>query len=111
MKTLTGIDIRRAAQHLGWPERDLRDWLLHHQAIRKTDFGHEAAPPYRGLLSTQTRQHAIQTESGQRINHYYTVILITGDGLAWLRDIHSDRHNSNQTSQPGKSTTKNKATQ
>lgn len=105
MKPITGIDIRRAANHLGWPERDLRAWLLQQQAIRKSAYGYEAAPPYRGLLSTQTRQHTIKTEAGHHINHYYTVILITGDGIAWLRDIHSTNHATT------KQTNKTEATQ
>lgn len=86
MTPLTGIDIRRAARHLHWPERNLRQHLQQLGAIRKTAYGYEAAPGYRGLFSTQTRQHTVVSETGQHINRYYTVVLVTGDGLAWLRN-------------------------
>ncbi len=89
----TGIDLRRAAHHLQESgietgDRKLREHLVAIGAIRKTLFGYEVAPDYRysGLLVTQTRQYTVKTESGQQIPHNYTVVLVTGDGLSWLRD-------------------------
>lgn len=91
MKPLAGIDIRRAATQLQWPERQLRAWLVQRGAIRKTAYGYETAPAWRGLLTTQTRQHIVTTECGQRITRYYSVALVTGDGLAWLRDARAQQ--------------------
>lgn len=93
MKT-TGIDLRRAAHQLRAAgirtgDRRLRDYLVSIEAIRKTQFGYEAALVYRdtGLLITQTRTHAITTEIGRQIHRHYTVVLVTEDGLAWLHRL------------------------
>jgi len=91
MNTL-GIDLKRAAHHLQESgietgDRKLREHLVDIGAIRKTLFGYEVTPDYkyRGLLVTQSRQHTIETETGQQIPRHYTVVLVTGDGLSWLR--------------------------
>ncbi|MDP2127218.1 MAG: hypothetical protein Q8K97_07550 [Pseudohongiella sp.] len=94
MKTTIGIDLRRAADQLRATgirtgDRRLRDHLISIEAIRKTQFGYEVTPRYRdaGLLITQNRQHIIITESGRQIMRHYTVVLVTEDGLSWLRGI------------------------
>ena len=85
-----GIDIRKAAKHLkddgiNTSDRKLRDQLVKMGAIRKSQFGYEVTQPYRcrGLLVTEIRRYA---KPGETVKRDYTVVLITGDGLSWLRD-------------------------
>lgn len=89
-----GIDLRRATQHLqasglDITDRQLRNRLMEVGAIRKSLFGYEVTGDFRysGLLITQTREHAITGECGRSISRPYTVVLVTGDGLSWLRDL------------------------
>lgn len=89
-----GIDLRRATQHLqasgvDITDRQLRSQLVERGAIRKSLFGYEVTADFRysGLLITQTREHTITSECGRSINRPYTVVLVTGDGLSWLRDL------------------------
>lgn len=87
MKTLTGLDLNDAAKGLHVRPCRLRQHLANLGAIRKTEFGWVACPQFRerGLLTTSTRQTTITTEVGHRIRRHYTVVVITGDGLAWLQ--------------------------
>lgn len=87
MKHLDGLDIRDAAKALPISEVDLRRTLVDMGAIEKTRFGWVANPTYKqkGLLKTDTRQHSFRTEWGAPIKKIYTVVVITGDGLSWLK--------------------------
>lgn len=96
MKT-TGVDLRRAAEYLrtagvGASDRRLRDLLVAKGVIRKTQFGYEVTPRYRdaGMLITQMRHHLVVTPAGHQINRHYTIVLVTQDGLSWLRSLVMD---------------------
>lgn len=91
------IDLRRAAHMLqqdgvATGERRLREHLVDRGAIRKTLFGYEVTPDFRysGKLITQVRKAHIETSTG-RMPKDYTVVLVTGDGLSWLRDELSEQ--------------------
>ena len=88
MKTTPGFELRTAADALHTNAAQLRKRLLQLGAIQKTDLGYVAAPAYhrQGLLATQSRQHQLITEAGQSIRKHYTVVLVTGDGMAWLQN-------------------------
>ncbi|MDP2128161.1 MAG: hypothetical protein Q8K97_12375 [Pseudohongiella sp.] len=97
MKT-TGTDLRRAAEHLrttgvGASDRRLRELLVTQGVIRKTEFGYEVTPRYRdaGMLTTEIRQHRIITPIGHQIDRHYTVVVVTQDGLSWLRSLVMDQ--------------------
>lgn len=86
------IDIRKAAHHLqesgiNTGERKLISHLVDRGAIRKTLSGYEVTQDYRysGFLLTQARQTQIKTSCGHMPKDY-TVVMVTGDGLSWLRD-------------------------
>ncbi|MDO8908888.1 MAG: hypothetical protein Q7W55_10395 [Pseudohongiella sp.] len=90
----SGTDLRRAAEHLrttgvGASDRLLRELLVGNGAIRKTEFGYEVTPRYRdaGFLTTQTRYHMLTSHTGQQIHRQYTVVLVTDNGLTWLRGL------------------------
>lgn len=89
------IDLRKTAQHLkesgiDISDRKLRDHLVSIGAIRKSQFGYEVTPQFRaaGLLKTQIRNF---TRPGEMKERHYTVVVVTGDGLSWLRDEVSTR--------------------
>jgi phage antirepressor YoqD-like protein len=87
MKHLDGLDIRDAAKDLNIGQRRLLRELADMGAIEKTRFGWTAHHKYknRGLLKTSTRQTQFRTETGTPIKKIYTVVVITGDGLNWLK--------------------------
>jgi hypothetical protein len=85
--TTNGIPLKDAARSMGITERQLRQHLASIHAIEQTQFGWAAHEAFRqrGLLYTETRQHQICTPCGQSIRRLYTVVLITGEGLVWLK--------------------------
>lgn len=84
-----GLTIKQAAEQLEVRESTLRTALVNANAITKTPFGWAANDELvrRNLLRCPTRQAQIITESGARIRRHYTVVLITGPGLAWLHNL------------------------
>lgn len=86
MTTIPGLTLKEVAASLDVSQQRLRQFLFQQRAVVKTDFGWAAAPEFhkRGLLYTQTRQHTIATDHSY-IPKHYTVVLVTGDGLAWLQ--------------------------
>jgi hypothetical protein len=100
-----GLDIRQLAHHLkasGIPtgERKLRKHLVETGALRKTLLGYEATKKVRerGLIINDLRQHIVTSEQGQQIKHTYTIPIVTGDGIAWLRE-QLDSTNEMETNQ------------
>lgn len=86
--TTNGLTLKEAAVGLGISERKLREHLASIPAIVHTHYGWSALEAFRHrrLLYTETRQHAITTEGGSRIRRHYTIVLVTGEGLAWLQE-------------------------
>lgn len=88
MNSITGVSIQDAAKGLGISQCQLRNHLAGIRAIEKTNFGWVARPQFisDGLLYTDARQTHITTETGQHIPKHYTVVLVTGNGIAWLHE-------------------------
>lgn len=86
MKHIPGLSLKEVAASLDISQQRLRQFLLQQRAVQRTAFGWAAAPEFhkRGLLYTQTRQHTIATDHSY-IPKHYTVVLVTGDGIAWLQ--------------------------
>lgn len=86
MTTIPGLTLKEVAASLNISHHRLRQFLKQQGALQKTAFGWAATPEFhdRGLLYTQTRQHTIATDHSY-IPKHYTVVLVTGDGLAWLQ--------------------------
>ena len=85
-----GIDLREAAQHLKQSgiktsDHKLREHLVAIGAIRKSQFGYEARSTFKPDGSFKTEFRSCPVKGRTRAKHY-TVVLVTGDGISWLRD-------------------------
>lgn len=81
-----GIPLYHCAKRFGMTAHRLRQFLQGRNAIAPSQFGWTGTPAFheRGLIYTQARQHSIATDRGY-IQKHYTVVLITGAGVAWLQ--------------------------
>ena len=87
MRTIDGLTIKEAAPLLNVGSKKLRAELTRMGAIYKLAGGSYVANPSwksNGLLATETRRSTIRRH-GRTKKHFYTVVIITGDGLAELQ--------------------------
>lgn len=94
MRSVKGIDLRQAAKEIGFNggREALKAFLKEQGCTYGKDIPHRQLVQ-QGLLTTDLRSHTI----ADRITKQYSVLLVTGDGLSWLRELAEKHGKTTQT--------------